>query len=176
MIHSGELSIIEMAQAAGCNKSTIRMFGSVKAQPIKGGRTCNITQVMVEVLCDHLIDKPALYLDEFVLQETKIGISRALKSKGWSIKTARVKARERNLDLRDEYYHFISDFKSYHLVYIDESGCDKRIGFRRTGWSPLGTAPVQVSKFHRDGQRYHILPAYAQDGIVLSRVCVPRIN
>jgi transposase len=30
-------------------------------------------------------------------------------------------------------------------------------------------APVQVSKFHRD-QRYQILPAYAQDGIVLSRV------
>lgn len=30
-------------------------------------------------------------------------------------------------------------------------------------------APVQISKFHRD-QRYQILPAYAQDGIVLSRV------
>lgn len=52
---------------------------------------------------------------------------------------------------------------------MDESGCDKRIGFRRTGWSPLGTAPVQVSKFHR-GQRYQILPAYTQDGLILSRV------
>jgi transposase len=52
---------------------------------------------------------------------------------------------------------------------VDESGCDKRIGFRRTGWSPLGTTPVQVSKFHRD-QRYQILPAYAQDGIIFSRV------
>jgi transposase len=62
-----------------------------------------------------------------------------------------------------------SKFHSYHLVYIDESGCDKRIGFRRTGWSPLGVAPVQISRFRR-GQRYQILPAYAQDGIVLSRV------
>lgn len=35
MIHSGELFIIEIAQAAGCNKSTIRIFGSVKSQPIK---------------------------------------------------------------------------------------------------------------------------------------------
>ena len=132
---------------------------------------------MLEALCDHLVEKPALDLDEmavflwdkFALQTTKSSISRALKSKGWSKKTARVKARERNLDLRDEYHQFISDFKSNHLVYVDESGCDKRIGFRRTGWSPLGTAPVQVSKFHRD-QRYHNLPAYAQDGIVLSRV------
>lgn len=95
--------------------------------------------------------------DEFALLATKASIS------------ARVKARERNLELRDEYFHYISGFQSYHLVYVDESGCDKRIGFRRTGWSPLGIAPIQVSKFHRD-QRYQILPAYAQDGIVMSRV------
>lgn len=30
-------------------------------------------------------------------------------------------------------------------------------------------APIQVSQFHRD-ERYQILPAYAQDGIVLSRI------
>ena len=30
----------------------------------------------------------------------------------------------------------------YHYVFVDESGCDKRIGFRRTGWSPLGVTPV----------------------------------
>jgi transposase len=52
---------------------------------------------------------------------------------------------------------------------VDESGCDKRIGFRKRGWSPRGTTPSQVTKFHRD-QRYQILPAYAQDGIILSRV------
>lgn len=34
---------------------------------------------------------------------------------------------------------------------------------------PLGTTPVQVSKSHRD-QRYQILPAYTQDGVLLSRV------
>lgn len=39
--------------------------------------------------------------------------------------------------------------------------------FWGTGWSPRGTTPSQVTKFHRD-QRYQILPAYAQDGIVLS--------
>ncbi|KAJ5434405.1 hypothetical protein N7491_005000 [Penicillium cf. griseofulvum] len=131
MIHSGELSITKIAQAAGCNKSTIsrissntKMFGSVKAPPNKGGRPRSITPVILEALCDHLIEKPALYLDEmdeFALQATKSSVSRALKSKGWSKKTARVKARERNLDLRDEYHHFILDFKSYHLVYIDKS-------------------------------------------------------
>lgn len=63
----------------------------------------------------------------------------------------------------------LSAFQSYHLVFVDESGCDKRIGFRRTGWSPLGVAPVQVAKFRRD-RRYQILPAYSLDGILLSRI------
>lgn len=51
----------------------------------------------------------------------------------------------------------------------DESGCHKRLGFRRAGWSPLGTTPVQVSRFRCD-QQYQILPAYTQDGILLLRV------
>jgi len=62
----------------------------------------------------------------------------------------------------------LSAFQSYHLVYVDELGCDKRIGFRRTGWAPLGVAPVQIARFHRD-DRYQILPAYTQDGVLLSR-------
>jgi hypothetical protein len=47
--------------------------------------------------------------------------------------------------------------------------CDKRIGFRRTGWAPLGVTPTQVAQFQRE-QRYQILPVYTQDGIILARV------
>jgi hypothetical protein len=78
-------------------------------------------------------------------------------------------AKERNADLRDHYLYNLSAFQSWQLVYVDESGCDKRISFRRTGWSPLGVAPIQVARFHRD-RRWQILPAYTQDGIFLSRV------
>jgi transposase len=88
---------------------------------------------------------------------------------GWSKKVTRNVAKEQNADLRDFYVHNLSAFHSYRLVYMDESGCDKRAGSRRTGWSPLGVTPVQTTKFHR-GAQYQILPAYAQDGIVLSRV------
>lgn len=65
--------------------------------------------------------------------------------------------------------HEISEFQSYQLVFIDESGCDKRAGIRRIGCSPLGITPIEVSKFHRD-KHYQILRAYAQDGIVPSRI------
>lgn len=31
--------------------------------------------------------------------------------------------------------------RSFHLVFVNESGCDKRVGYRRTGWSPLDLTP-----------------------------------
>lgn len=132
---------------------------------------------MLNALLERLIEKPGLYQDEMIIflydefdtLVTTATISRALTSAGWSKKAARHVAKERNADLRDFYLHTLSMFRSYHLVYIDESGCDNRIGFRRTGWSPLGVAPVQVARLHRS-RRYQILPAYAQDGIVLARV------
>lgn len=39
-------------------------------------------------------------------------------------------SKERNVDLRDAYSHYLSDFRLYHHVYVDESRCDKWIGFR----------------------------------------------
>lgn len=90
-------------------------------------------------------------------------------SKGWSRKTAPQKAKEQKAELREFYLHNLSKFESYHLIYVDESRYNKRIRFRRTGWSPLGVAPEQMSQFRR-GERYQILPIYTQDSIVLSRV------
>jgi hypothetical protein len=107
--------------------------------------------------------------DDFDVLVSSYTISRALQSQGWTKKVAWRIAQERNADLRDDYSHQLSDFQSYHLVYIDKSGCDKRAAFRRTGWSPRGMAPVKTARFQR-GQRYQILPAYCQDGILMSRV------
>jgi hypothetical protein len=96
---------------------------------------------MLAALCDRLIEKPGLYRDEmavFLYDEFDVlisvsSISRALASIEWSKKLTQRIASERNADLRDFYLHKLSAFHSYQLVYIDESGCDRRIGFRRTG-------------------------------------------
>jgi hypothetical protein len=101
---------------------------------------------MLETLRQHLLEKLFQYLDEIVvflwdeLEALVItsSISRALASIDWSNNAARRVPKERNPDLRGFYLYNLSSFSSYHLVYVDESGCDKRIGFRRTGWSPLG--------------------------------------
>lgn len=184
MILDGSLTQVDMADAAGCSERTIRniatnvrLFGKTKAPANGAGRRRRITPPMLAALCDHLLEKPGLYRDEmvvFLYDEFDIVVSvssigRALASIKWTKKVTRRIASERNADLRDFYLHKLSEFRSYQLVYIDESGCDKRIGFRRTGWSPLGVAPVEVARFHRD-RRYQILPAYTQEGILMSRV------
>jgi len=121
-------------------------------------RPTTLTPQILDVLPEHLLEKPGCYRDEmsvFLYDEfgtlgTASSISRALASIGRTKKTPRHLAKERNADPRDFYRYSVSDFRSCHLLYADKSGCDKRIGFRRTGWSPLGMAPVPVTHFHRD--------------------------
>jgi hypothetical protein len=141
-----------------------------------GRRSC-ITPPMRKALCDILIEQPYLYrceMAEFLYRRFRKRISersigRTLRSIRWTRKTIHHIAQQRDADLRDHYLHRISQYKSYQLVFVDESGCDGRAGHRRWGWSPKGSSPVQVTKFSR-GKRWHILPVYAQDGIMLRRV------
>jgi hypothetical protein len=184
MILSRSLTDTQMAEVAGCSdrsiraiRSNLRYFGTTSA-PFNGiGRRRSITPLMLQTLCEYLVQNPELYQsemveflwNEFKLRTTTSSICRALASIGWSKKTIRRTAKERNQDLRDFYFHQLSAFRSYQLVYIDESGCDTLIGFRRTGWSSSGVTPVRSAKFHR-GRRWQILPAYTQEGVILSRV------
>jgi hypothetical protein len=74
-------------------------------------------------------DKMAVFLyDEFEVLVNSSAVSRALASIGWTKKTTRQVAKERNADLWDYYLHNLSAFQSHHLVYVDESGCDRCIG------------------------------------------------
>ena len=110
---------------------------------------------MLDALCEYLLEKPGLYRDEmvlFLLDEfktlvTPFSIGRALASIGWTKKTIHRIAKGRNADLRDLYLYNTSYICSWQYVFVDESGCDKRIRFRRTGWAPLGVTPTKVAQF-----------------------------
>jgi hypothetical protein len=106
---------------------------------------------------------------QFEVPVTTSSIGRALASIGWTKKKILRVAKGRNADLRDSYLYNISKFSPEYFVFVDESGCDRRAGSRRTGWAPLGVTPTEVALFERE-QRYEILPAYAVDGIILIRV------
>lgn len=173
-----------IAPAARCSLRAVQRIRSKTEAPDMsstsntqiGRRSC-ITPLMLKALCDKLTEQPDMYRCEMVdfLQEkfdrkvSERSIGRALHSCGWNRKVIRRIAQQRDPDLRDYYLHRMAQYESYHLVFVDESGCDKRAGYRRWGWSLKGTTPVLVTKFSR-GKRWHILPAYTQDGIILRRV------
>ena len=178
------ISSIATAKAARCSvrsvnaiRANLRAFGTTRAPMTKSGRLPVVSPAAFEVLSNHLLHTPGAYLDEMVdliqdqldVTASTSTVSRTLRKNGWSKKVIRRIAQERNADLRDFHSHLRSEFYPDQLVYLDESGCNRRDGFRRTGWSPLGVAPVQIGDFHR-GERYHILPAYCSDGVLFSLV------
>jgi hypothetical protein len=65
MLVSGEpLTASQIAEAASCSersvkniRSNLRLFGTVRAPPNRVGRRRSITPVMLEALCDHLLEK-----------------------------------------------------------------------------------------------------------------------
>lgn len=120
-----------MAEEAKCSKVTIinirrnlRQFGRVHTPPSRIGREPTVTPLRIDALCNHLSEKPRLYLDEmavFLWDEFRTmiitsSIRRALVAKDWSKKTARQHARERNADLRELYLHNLSDFQSCFTI------------------------------------------------------------
>jgi hypothetical protein len=96
---------------------------------------------MLDALCKYLLEKPRLYwdkmvlflLDKFKAHVTTSSIGRVLASISWTKKTICHIAKGWNTDLQDLYLHNTSDFRSYYYVFVDESSCDKRIGFRWIG-------------------------------------------
>jgi transposase len=142
----------EIADAATCStrgvyriKRNFRRFGTPKAPSNGVGRPRSITSEMLDALCKHLLDEPDLYHHEMVdfvwnhfrVQVTASSIRRALDSRGWSKKKIGCVAKARNADLRDLYSHNTSHIRSWQYVFVDESGCDKRIRQRGQDGLPL---------------------------------------
>jgi transposase len=132
---------------------------------------------MRKALCDKLIEQPYLYRCEtadflyrrFGKRISERSIGRTLRSISWTRTTIHRITQQRDAHLRDYYLHRILKYESYQLVFVDESGCDGRAGHRHRGWSLKGSSLVQVTKFSH-GKRWHILPVYAPDGIMLRLV------
>jgi transposase len=174
----------DIATAAQCSSRAIQRIRLSQTSPnmpgqstTRVGRPSRISPAMQKALQNRLDVRPDMYRCDIVnFLERKFGekvseraVGRALKSMVWTRKINRRIAKQRDPDLRDWYLYQIADFKSYHFVFVDESGCDGRVGYRRWGWSPKGRSPEIVTRFTR-GKRWHILPAYTQDGILHSRV------
>jgi transposase len=173
-----------ISKAVGCSdravrriQARLRRFGTTTSPPNRVGREMKITPLMRDALFEQLVKQPDMFRYEMIdflyntfgLEVSPTTISRTLKTERWSRKTNGRVAKQRNPDLRELYLYKLSDCHSYQLVFIDESGCDKRSGHRRQGWAPSGATPVQVEDFNRE-QRLQILASYTQNGVEVARI------
>jgi hypothetical protein len=74
MIVDKKLKTRQMANVAECSERSIKAirlnihyYGTIKAPPNGGGRPRSITPLMLKALCDHLLEKPELYLEEMAV-------------------------------------------------------------------------------------------------------------
>ncbi|PKS08455.1 hypothetical protein jhhlp_004838 [Lomentospora prolificans] len=124
-----------------------------------------ITPSMQMALCRQLAEDPDMdrrEMADFIRDKFSVDVP---------LKVMRRVAEQQRPELRHFYQYRLKSLgcKSYHLVFIDESGIDKPGVFRRKGWAPKGITPVHKARFQREG-RLQILAAYTQKGVKLSRL------
>ncbi|KAF0643862.1 hypothetical protein FPSE5266_07146 [Fusarium pseudograminearum] len=154
-----------------------RLFESTKAPSNRVGCYKKVTPYKRDALLDRLADHPTtdrsemitFLRDEFEDDVLLSTISRSLKDARWTRKNCHCVAQQRNLQLRDLYLYKLLKYKSYQMIFIDESGADRCVCYCNKGWALSGVIPVQVSRLNRE-QRYQILAAYTQEGIELACV------
>ncbi len=183
MIQSG-LTNRQIVDAVGCSKRTVsrhranlRLFNSTKAPPNRVGCRRKILPVVGEALLHRLTEQPDLYRSDminFLREEYDVDVSlstvtRLLQDVDWSRKISCRVGQQQNPILRDLYLYKLSDCQSHQMVFLDESGCDKQTGHRRSGRAKKGVRPSRKAKYNRE-RRVQVLAAYTQKGVELARV------
>ena len=90
--------------------------------------------------------------DKFEVGASVSNIRRLLKACDWSKKKNRRVAREGDPEVRDACLYEPSECKSFQLIFVDESECDRLASVRRTGWAARGM-PARPDRGTHDGER-----------------------
>ena len=137
--------------------------------------TFKLTEIDKLVILELAIEKPGIYLREIqasllVETGTDVDISticRYLHFSGFTRQKLKVIAKQRSDALRAEY---LADMEVYSghpemLVFVDETGADRRDCMRKFGYSMRGV-PARAQKILWRGQRVNALSAMSTDGIL----------
>lgn len=120
-----------------------------------------------------ILENPRLQLSEVCTEiKTAIGVEvspstvcRLLAVYGFTRKKIQRIARQRSSDLRGQFMARVLQFSGDMLVFVDETGSDRRDMLRKYGYSFRGTPPFCHSMFSR-GRRISAIVAIAADGVV----------
>ena len=148
--------------------------GSVSKKPYTASnRPVKLTKPVQLTVLTLALEKPGIYLWE-IQQELRwlygLDISPAslctfMKKSNFSRKKMQLIALQRDEELRAIFTMEVSLYPSHLLVFIDETGCDRRDGLRRFGYGLRGK-PVKCQKLLVRGERISVIAAMTVEGVL----------
>ena len=130
-----------------------------------------------------ILDNPGLYLGEICqniadVTGTRISsptVCRILRKHGLTRKKIQQVALQRSAITRAKFMADMQFFYTNQLVWLDETGCDRRDHIRKHGYSLRGERPVYHRFLHR-GNRVSTITAMCTDGILATEVFYGTLN
>lgn len=146
--------------------------GEVQAIQVQHGPKLLLGDFEQLALLRLILDHPGIYLKEIQDKLSHVygfcismsTICRTLKIMGCTRQRMHHVAAQRSEELRARYMADISIFDPSMLVWLDESGCDRRNTIRRYGYS-IRAMPLSDQRLFIRGTRYSAIPIVSTEGI-----------
>lgn len=152
--------------------SLFRLTGDVHVRKRRDGPKCLMGDFERLILLRLILENPGMYLQELEVELfKKFGvpisvptICRTLKSMGCTRQAMHHVALQRSDAARAQFMSEVSIYDPCMLVWLDESGCDRRDAVRKYGYSIRGT-PICNQRLLIRGIRFTAIPVVSLDGI-----------
>ncbi len=148
--------------------------GVVRKKPYSAQNTTVKLTKPVQLTILHLVlQKPGIYLWE-IQQELRLmygldispsSVCNFLKRSNFSRKKMQLIALQRDQELRATFVSDVSLYPMHSLVFIDETGCDRRNALRKYGYGLRGR-PVRCQKLLVRGVRVSVIAAMTIEGVL----------
>ena len=120
-----------------------------------------------------VLDNPGIYLWEiqqmllsmFALDVSPSALCIFLKKSNFSRKKMQLVAAQQDQDLRSTFVSDVSIYRRKFLIFIDETGCDRRNALRKYGYGLRGK-PIRCQKLLVRGKRISVIAAMTTRGIL----------
>ena len=174
-----QLSPGEIANLACVNERTVRRYitlfeqtGDIQPALQRHGPPKLLGDFEQLVLLRLIFENPGIYLHEIQAKLlAKFGVTvsiaticRTLKFMGCTRQVIKHIAVQRSEELRAKFMAEISVYDPSMLVWIDETGCDRRHSMRKWGYSLRGKPPTDYRLLFR-GKRYSAIPVISVNGV-----------
>ena len=175
------LKLGEVAKRLNVDTSTVwrvvRLFnctGTVAKRPYPADRRAKkLTNGVKFYILNYVVEKPHSYLREIQAEvETVTGddisassLCRLLKEMNFSRQKMQMVAKQQDDQLRSAFRCDVTLYEPHMLVFIDETGFDRRNSLRRYGYSVRGMVP-QCHRLLVRGERISVIGIMTIDGIL----------